>query len=211
MVIGTYWVALNPNPEPTFLFFICIGVTLNCRMLWQVLCAELNWFRQGTTAILFSCLTLRCMRVWCPIFTPSKITFSLRAFLRSVNSNDFLKQAIRTSLDIWTVEFIPLLILIFLLFLSSDINECSEGKHDCKLNQMCMNTYGSFYCVCPRGYSAKTAQSPCQGESYKWWFQLVWLFTRFLSKLREFWNSLILCWTATATRGVLGFHPQTRL
>lgn len=46
----------------------------------------------------------------------------------------------------------------------SDINECIEGQHNCKSNQMCMNTYGSFYCVCPRGYSAKTPQSPCKGE-----------------------------------------------
>lgn len=29
---------------------------------------------------------------------------------------------------------------------------------------MCMNTYGSFYCVCPRGYSAKTSQFPCEGK-----------------------------------------------
>ena len=47
----------------------------------------------------------------------------------------------------------------------ADINECTEGQHNCKSNQMCMNTYGSFYCVCPRGYSAKTPQSPCKGES----------------------------------------------
>lgn len=44
----------------------------------------------------------------------------------------------------------------------ADIDECKERTHDCRLNQMCMNTYGSFYCVCPRGYSAKTAQAPCQ-------------------------------------------------
>lgn len=46
----------------------------------------------------------------------------------------------------------------------SDINECIEGQHNCKSNQICMNTYGSFYCVCPRGYSAKTPQSRCKGE-----------------------------------------------
>ncbi|PFX30360.1 hemicentin-1-like isoform X2 [Stylophora pistillata] len=43
-----------------------------------------------------------------------------------------------------------------------DLDECDEGRHNCKSNQMCMNTYGSFYCVCPRGYSAKTANSPCK-------------------------------------------------
>ena len=49
-------------------------------------------------------------------------------------------------------------------FFFSDINECIEGQHNCKSNQMCMNTYGSFYCVCPRGYSAKTPQSRCKGK-----------------------------------------------
>lgn len=43
-----------------------------------------------------------------------------------------------------------------------DLDECDEGRHNCKSNQICMNTYGSFYCVCPRGYSAKTVNSPCE-------------------------------------------------
>ena len=46
-----------------------------------------------------------------------------------------------------------------------DLDECDEGLHNCKSNQMCMNTYGSFYCVCPRGYSAKTVNSPCEGKN----------------------------------------------
>lgn len=43
-----------------------------------------------------------------------------------------------------------------------DIDECSERSHGCRLNQKCMNTYGSFYCVCPRGYTAKASQTSCE-------------------------------------------------
>ena len=48
--------------------------------------------------------------------------------------------------------------------LASDVNECKDGSHSCRLNQMCVNTVGSFYCLCPRGYSAVTADAPCEGE-----------------------------------------------
>ena len=33
-----------------------------------------------------------------------------------------------------------------------DINECSDGKHDCSTIQTCMNTDGSFTCGCSSGY-----------------------------------------------------------
>ncbi|ROI15421.1 Protein kinase C-binding protein NELL2 [Anabarilius grahami] len=33
-----------------------------------------------------------------------------------------------------------------------DIDECAEGKHYCRENTMCMNTPGSFMCVCHTGY-----------------------------------------------------------
>lgn len=67
----------------------------------------------------------------------------------------------------------------------SDINECIEGQHNCKSNQMCMNTYGSFYCVCPRGYSAKTPQSPCKGEGSSAMSNLSLVPERSAGKLRQ--------------------------
>ncbi|KAK6318415.1 hypothetical protein J4Q44_G00117060 [Coregonus suidteri] len=33
-----------------------------------------------------------------------------------------------------------------------DIDECAEGKHYCRENTMCVNTPGSFMCICHRGY-----------------------------------------------------------
>ncbi|NXT60296.1 NEL protein, partial [Chaetops frenatus] len=33
-----------------------------------------------------------------------------------------------------------------------DIDECAEGRHYCRENTMCVNTPGSFMCVCKTGY-----------------------------------------------------------
>ena len=33
-----------------------------------------------------------------------------------------------------------------------DINECDEGAHDCNGNSECLNTDGSYECVCKKGY-----------------------------------------------------------
>uniref|UniRef100_A0AAV2L429 EGF-like domain-containing protein n=1 Tax=Knipowitschia caucasica TaxID=637954 RepID=A0AAV2L429_KNICA len=33
-----------------------------------------------------------------------------------------------------------------------DIDECAEGKHYCRENTMCVNTPGSFMCICHTGF-----------------------------------------------------------
>uniref|UniRef100_A0A4W5MX20 Neural EGFL like 2 n=1 Tax=Hucho hucho TaxID=62062 RepID=A0A4W5MX20_9TELE len=35
---------------------------------------------------------------------------------------------------------------------NSNIDECAEGKHYCRENTVCVNTPGSFMCICHRGY-----------------------------------------------------------
>lgn len=52
----------------------------------------------------------------------------------------------------------------FSLDVNSDLDECSEGGHDCLSNQLCMNTIGSFKCMCPRGYKSDDSQRRCQGN-----------------------------------------------
>ena len=37
--------------------------------------------------------------------------------------------------------------------LFSDIDECSEDKHNCHMDGICTNTNGSFYCTCQVGYT----------------------------------------------------------
>lgn len=48
---------------------------------------------------------------------------------------------------------------------SPDINECAEGSHACRYNQICENTVGTHRCVCPRGYRSLGAAWPCLGTS----------------------------------------------
>ena len=43
----------------------------------------------------------------------------------------------------------------------SDINECSEGSHDCHGNAACTDVSGSFVCSCNNGYTGNGKQ--CQG------------------------------------------------
>ncbi|KAJ8788937.1 hypothetical protein J1605_022343 [Eschrichtius robustus] len=33
-----------------------------------------------------------------------------------------------------------------------DVDECAEGRHYCRENTMCVNTPGSFMCICKTGY-----------------------------------------------------------
>lgn len=46
-----------------------------------------------------------------------------------------------------------------------DIDECSEGSHDCE--QMCINTHGSYTCSCDEGYEALNNGRSCVGMQNK--------------------------------------------
>ncbi|MCP4364964.1 MAG: hypothetical protein GY800_06650 [Planctomycetes bacterium] len=37
--------------------------------------------------------------------------------------------------------------------ISSDVDECSDGTHNCSLNANCTNIDGSFECACKAGYA----------------------------------------------------------
>lgn len=52
---------------------------------------------------------------------------------------------------------------ILFLTLSSDIDECRDGTHQCRYNQICENTRGSYHCTCPRGYRSQGVGRPCVG------------------------------------------------
>lgn len=53
--------------------------------------------------------------------------------------------------------------LIFLFILFTDIDECAEGQHYCRENTMCVNTPGSFMCICKTGY-IRIDDYSCTGE-----------------------------------------------
>ena len=42
----------------------------------------------------------------------------------------------------------------------ADIDECADGGHNC--SYVCMNTPGSYECVCPSGYHARDGFT-CEG------------------------------------------------
>ncbi|XP_075375673.1 hemicentin-2-like [Mycteria americana] len=42
-----------------------------------------------------------------------------------------------------------------------DIDECTEGSHICRYNQLCQNAAGTYRCACPPGYRSLGAGWPC--------------------------------------------------
>lgn len=58
-------------------------------------------------------------------------------------------------------------ILLFIASLSVDIDECKDGTHQCRYNQICENMRGSYRCACPRGYRSQGVGRPCIGKLTK--------------------------------------------
>ncbi|MGH0173029.1 UNVERIFIED_CONTAM: hypothetical protein FKN15_020671 [Acipenser sinensis] len=42
-----------------------------------------------------------------------------------------------------------------------NIDECRDGTHQCRYNQICENTRGSYHCTCPHGYRSQGVGRPC--------------------------------------------------
>ncbi|KAJ7414143.1 hemicentin-2 [Willisornis vidua] len=42
-----------------------------------------------------------------------------------------------------------------------DVDECTEGSHICRYNQLCQNTAGTYRCTCPPGYRTLGVGWPC--------------------------------------------------
>ena len=54
---------------------------------------------------------------------------------------------------------------------STDIDECANGHrdeighHTCPNDEACINTVGSYTCVCPEGYQLNDRNNRCEGTS----------------------------------------------
>ena len=48
-------------------------------------------------------------------------------------------------------------------FFALDVDECSDGSHNCNANAICTNSEGSFTCTCNSGYSGNGLN--CEGKS----------------------------------------------
>ena len=60
--------------------------------------------------------------------------------------------------------------IVYIAYLSSDINECSN-RNPCGLGQRCINTPGSHRCECDTGYT--NTSGGCVGMQYA--CMCVWL------------------------------------
>lgn len=51
-------------------------------------------------------------------------------------------------------------------FIPIDIDECSESSSNCTTDSTCVNTQGSYDCICPEGYSGDGRQDGggCRGN-----------------------------------------------
>ena len=47
------------------------------------------------------------------------------------------------------------------MYILSDINECQKNNGGC--SDQCVNTEGSYECVCPSGYKVQADQKTCEG------------------------------------------------
>jgi len=52
------------------------------------------------------------------------------------------------------------------MLIHSDVNECAPPEsHNCDINAMCLNTIGTFTCMCNRGYSGVGTSGTCVGKT----------------------------------------------
>eukprot|EP00735_Rhodelphis_limneticus_P011373 TRINITY_DN4463_c0_g1::TRINITY_DN4463_c0_g1_i1::g.7365::m.7365 TRINITY_DN4463_c0_g1::TRINITY_DN4463_c0_g1_i1::g.7365 ORF type:complete len:953 (-),score=201.61,sp/Q61555/FBN2_MOUSE/37.79/6e-29,sp/Q61555/FBN2_MOUSE/40.35/1e-28,sp/Q61555/FBN2_MOUSE/43.75/2e-27,sp/Q61555/FBN2_MOUSE/35.96/9e-27,sp/Q61555/FBN2_MOUSE/39.35/7e-25,sp/Q61555/FBN2_MOUSE/38.22/1e-24,sp/Q61555/FBN2_MOUSE/38.55/6e-24,sp/Q61555/FBN2_MOUSE/36.48/9e-24,sp/Q61555/FBN2_MOUSE/36.59/1e-21,sp/Q61555/FBN2_MOUSE/40.97/2e-21,sp/Q61555/ len=73
--------------------------------------------------------------------------FTMTAKLQSMEENSYE--------GIWSVPaYIPIDVI--------GLDECASGGHNCDPVATCINTAGSFLCVCPRGYVTDAASVACQ-------------------------------------------------
>ena len=71
-------------------------------------------------------------------------------------------RAMATSVQVCTDTKGSNLASIILLYLMTDIDECSENIDDC--GQLCRNTQGSYSCSCRTGYRLALDGAACHGN-----------------------------------------------
>ena len=50
------------------------------------------------------------------------------------------------------ILFLLIILSSFFYHLSSDVDECVAGTHQCDVNAACINSIGSYACSCNNGY-----------------------------------------------------------
>ena len=57
------------------------------------------------------------------------------------------------------------LMMLICVCVCVDVNECVQSPGVCSVGE-CVNTMGSYRCVCPSGYRSNSQQTSCQGDVY---------------------------------------------
>ena len=65
----------------------------------------------------------------------------------------------------------------FMMFISTDIDECTAESYSCMDESYCSNTVGSYECVCNAGYTMNQAEDACEGRFNLIMLILVWITT----------------------------------
>ena len=50
------------------------------------------------------------------------------------------------------------------LFLLTDVDECISENGGCSHD--CVNTHGSFECICPKGFKVQDDEKTCEGKEF---------------------------------------------
>ena len=144
------------------------GMRLQCRILMK----SIVWSAQEGVCNLLTNILLTCM--WRSInghdMTEPMLTFECEG-LKSENNTGTLHSQIQM-IEMWQQSishpaFVPPPTSLPLSPFLSDIDECAEGKHYCRENTMCVNTPGSFMCICHTGY-IRIDDYSCTGEFLCW-------------------------------------------
>ena len=65
----------------------------------------------------------------------------------------------------------------YILFISTDIDECVTGSANCMADSSCSNTAGSFTCDCDSGYDENEDGDACVGRFNLFMLFPVWITT----------------------------------
>ena len=67
-----------------------------------------------------------------------------------------------SSVNYWRLLIKFILLFIYCLIPRVDINECTDGSHNCGDASNCENIPGSFFCICKLGFTNDGTQ--CEGK-----------------------------------------------
>lgn len=130
-----------------------------------------------------ACLGEDLLCHFCFVF--SRVLFCYRCCLGKIfrsKKNLGKKLVIVTSICAWDMDFRNVSVLFtpwvsksyshvrwftFFWFIYLDVNECDENPNYCQVGGQCVNTVGSYRCLCNKGYEVGNGGSHCIGEGLR--------------------------------------------